>query len=309
MFKIFIKKLNKIQYLYIYVVKLSVYSLVFTVFLFWLTTQITFVYETYLSYFFILTIGIMHGSNDIALIKTVKWSNKASNSYLLYYIGLILLNIIVFLFWPTLALICFVVMSCYHFGEQHFHYQITTHNYLSRLLFLAYGVLIFGLLFYFNSESTSAIIQELTGYVLTKMQFLWFMSVGIGLTILLYSLNYKNFKVGHSSINELFLILLFAILFKLAALLWAFAIYFVVWHSIPSLTDQIKILYGDYSKHHIIRYVKSSVVYWLISLLGLIILYYTIDYFQVNFVTIFFVFLAAITIPHVVVMYFLNKHN
>lgn len=295
--------------MYIYVVKLSVFSLVFTVFLFWLTIQMASVYEAYLSYVFILTIGIIHGANDIALIKVVRVKNKVSHSYLLYYIGLVIFNIVAFLLWPTLALMLFVVVSCYHFGEQHFHNQVTVQNSLSRGLFFSYGVLIFGLLFYFNSESTSAIIQELTGYTLTKIQFFWLICFGMGLAIPLYGLNFKKFKVGHSYINELFLILLFAILFKLADLLWAFAIYFVVWHSIPSLIDQIKILYGDYSKHHMVKYVQSSFVYWLISVVALAILYYATDYFKVNFITIFFAFLAAITVPHVVVMYFLNKQT
>ena len=94
----------------------------------------------------------------------------------------------------------------------------------------------------------------------------------------------------------------------MAALLWAFAIYFIVWHSIPSLIDQTKALYGESSKMNFINYIKSSIIYWLISIVGVIILYVLTIYFQINFITIFFAFLAAITVPHVIVMYLLNKN-
>ena len=287
--------------------KFPIFNLILTVFLFWLTTQIGDSYEEYLAYFFILTIGIVHGSNDISMIKVLKGSQSLSLKYLLLYLGLIIFNILIFLVSPSLALVFFVFISCYHFGEQHFHYQIKQINTSSRLLFLSYGSLIFGLLFYFNSENTSIIIKDLIAYSLTERQFLWFLGIGIISTLLFYGLNFKNFKTGSNHFQEVFLILLFAILFKLAALLWAFAIYFVVWHSIPSLKDQIKALYGESTRINIIQYVKSSFMYWLISILGLILLYVATNYYSINFITVFFAFLAAITVPHVIVMYYLNK--
>jgi len=289
-------------------VKFPIINLIFTVFLFWLTTQIDASYEEYLSYFFILTIGIVHGSNDISLIKVVKGHQKLSLKYLLLYVGLVLLNIIAFLMSPILALIFFVLISCYHFGEQHFHKKMKALNTLTRLLFLSYGALIFGLLFYFNSDSTSLIIYDLTGYSFGKVHFLGLMSFGIVSTIVFYMLNYKNFKENPAHFQELFLILLFALLFKMAALLWAFAIYFIVWHSVPSLIDQIRMLYGEANKVNVIKYVKSSFMYWLISLIGLVLLYFATTYFKISFITIFFAFLAAITVPHVIVMYFLNNN-
>lgn len=288
--------------------KLSIFSLILTVFLFWLTTQIGSSYEEYLSYFLILTIGIIHGSNDISLIKVVKSGRKISNKYIGFYVGLILINIIAFLVSPTIALLFFVLVSCYHFGEQHFHNRIKKNNLPSRLLFLSYGSLIFGLLFYFNSDTTAVIINELIGYELTEQQFLWFLVIGLLSTLILYGINIKNFKEEFSHFQELFLILLFALLFKLAALLWAFAIYFIVWHSIPSLMDQIKALYGESNKVTFIQYIKSSFVYWLISIFGLGALYFATTFYQIEFITIFFAFLAAITVPHVIVMYFLNKN-
>ncbi|GAB4160854.1 MAG: hypothetical protein Tsb0033_17400 [Winogradskyella sp.] len=176
------------------------------------------------------------------------------------------------------------------------------------LFFLSYGALIFGLLFYNNFTATSAIINELTNVAIEQKYYLYFLLLGIGATIITTILNRKNFTSDFNYFQELFLILLFTLLFQLASLLWAFAIYFVVWHSLPSLIDQIKVLYGNSSKINLINYIRSSFVYWLISILGLVILYFSTQYFAINFITLFFAFLAAITVPHVIVMYFLNKN-
>lgn len=288
--------------------KFPIFNLILTVFLFWLTIQIESSYEVYLSYIFILSIGIIHGSNDISLIKILRKNQTLTKKYLAVYVALILFNITAFIVWPLIALLFFVIISCYHFGEQHFHSQIKTQNLYSRGLFLSYGILIFGLLFNFNSLDTSIIIEELTGFKFKESHFLWFLITGIISTVVFFILNIRNYKKELSYFQEIFLLLLFALLFNLAQLLWAFAIYFTVWHSIPSLLDQIKEIYGVSNKLNFIQYMKSSFAYWLISIVGLIILYYSTVYLKINFVTIFFAFLAAITVPHVIVMYFLNKN-
>ena len=184
--------------------KFPIFNLILTVFLFWLTIQIESSYEEYLSYFFILTVGIIHGSNDISLIKIVKKGKRLTKTYLLVYVALIVFNIIAFLISPLLALVFFVFISCYHFGEQHFHQQIRIPNIHSRLLYLSYGVLIFGLLFYFNATQTSLIINDLIGYSLSEIQFFWFMVFGIVSTLFFSILNIKNFKEELNYFQEVF---------------------------------------------------------------------------------------------------------
>ena len=49
-------------------------------------------------------------------------------------------------------------------------------------------------------------------------------------------------------------------------------------------------------------YIRSSLVYWLLSLLGLIAAYFFFDVNASYFIPLFFTFLAAITFPHTVVI-------
>lgn len=114
-------------------------------------------------------------------------------------------------------------------------------------------------------------------------------------------------KQYQSYIKEAFYLLVFYIVFKTASLLWAFTIYFVLWHSLPSLIDQILHLYGSLTKKNMWLYFKSSALNWIVSLLGLLILYLIFNHKEQLFLSVFFSFLAAITFPHVLVMTRLKK--
>ena len=308
MIKIFTKKINISFFLYVYFMKFAMFRLVFTVFLLWLTIKIPKSYELVLAYASILTIGIIHGANDLSLINYITKSKATLNvPYLVLYLGIILITVLAFINLPFVALVLFVIFSCYHFGEQHLHDNFNDISPAHILFFSSYGLFIFGLLFITNPDSTISIIEELTSVKVSLQVFQYMLITAVFLILisgwyLRTSFNHK-FKVLH----ELFLLVLFFVIFKLADLIWAFAIYFIIWHSVPSLKDQIESLYKQINKRTLYKYFKTSFINWLISVIGLFILYYLSDFIGVRFITLFFAFLAAITIPHVIVMYFLNK--
>jgi Brp/Blh family beta-carotene 15,15'-monooxygenase len=97
---------------------------------------------------------------------------------------------------------------------------------------------------------------------------------------------------------ELFLLIVFAIVFNFATLLWAFAIYFIYWHSIPSILEQLAYLYGDKSFKSIKLYLRSSSVIWLISVTAIFVLFYIVRNNADLFLALFFAFLGAITFAH-----------
>jgi Brp/Blh family beta-carotene 15,15'-monooxygenase len=96
-------------------------------------------------------------------------------------------------------------------------------------------------------------------------------------------------------------LLLFAIIFRNSNLIWAFAIYFIIWHSLPSIKDQICFLYGQYTLQNFIHYFKAAFGYWFLSLTGIALLYFLFRK-EALFTALFFSFLAAITFPHVLVI-------
>ena len=97
-------------------------------------------------------------------------------------------------------------------------------------------------------------------------------------------------------------------IFNIASLIAGFAIYFIIWHSIPSLRDQIIELHSEFNTDNLVLYLKNSVLYWLVSIVSLFVLYYVVNDEKL-FISLFFSFLAAITFPHVLVMFNLFKNK
>jgi hypothetical protein len=66
-------------------------------------------------------------------------------------------------------------------------------------------------------------------------------------------------------------------------------------------------LHGDISKVSMLKYLKSSFIYWMISVLGVCgLLLYTINDENL-FNLLFFAILAAVTFPHVIVIGRMHK--
>lgn len=289
---------------------LSNFSVVATFFSLWLAVQFEEAAENLLAYALILTLGILHGANDLKLIEksdTFVAMGKGFLKILFYYVLFVFVSAIFFYFLPVVALLLFVVFSGYHFGEQHWNARIGTTSILSRVFFLSYGLFILFLLFSLHIGAVSDIIQNLTVIVVPPSLYLYGTAV-LGLLSLLglLKLTFKNKGLKAFFFRELFYVGVFYVVFGTASLLWSFGIYFVLWHSIPSLADQIRFLYGNLSRNNVTKYVKASLPYWMVSIVGLFLMLYFFSDDLESSLPLFFSFLAAITFPHVLVI---NKMN
>ena len=256
---------------------------------------------------------MIHGSNDILIISKIKkHSNYNFYKVLLAYLTIVSLAVFVFYFVPVLALILFVCFSAYHFGEQHWEHLLSKmNNNLKNIFFFCYGLLILYLVFFFNQSGVIDIIYEITGIELFTIYCNEIItSVFLILsTILIYACYSKSLNIK-SILKEIFSIIILAVIFNSSSLIWGFSIYFILWHSIPSLLDQISFIYGDLKKINIIKYIKNAFPYWLVSIIGIIILFYIFKD-EKHFYSLFFAFIAAVTFPHAIVMMsmFTKKSN
>ncbi len=282
--------------------------IVATFFFLWISVYFDVRAEAVLSYFLIFTFGIFHGSNDLKLIQQTTGNSKKNffPRALVSYVTVIALTVAFFSFFPVLALGFFILASSYHFGEQHW-VQYTERSLLTYVYFTSYGMVIFFLLFYSQAEAVSPIIFDITGINLLAEHYLYTLATSFGLFMAIYLWWLWTGKIRVNMIKELFFLLVFYIVFKTASLIWAFSIYFVIWHSIPSLMDQTRFLYGKISKESLLSYFRTSFVYWIFSMIGLAGLYYLFHDRQGLFLSIMIYFLAAITFPHVIVMNRLNR--
>ena len=258
----------------------------------------------------IMSFGILHGANDLKILSKKKLKNNSflGISFLAIYLGVVFLGIMIFYFIPGIALFTFVIVSCYHFGEQHWQDKL---NYIKQpwLFYAFYGATIFLMIFSFNNSEVIDIIFEISSvripFKIFKISLLF-----IGSILLIYMfIKIKDFKLF---LIEVMLLFILALLFLKGSLLFGFGIYFVLWHSMPSLNSQIKYLYGVKEDSPYKKYFKSAFLYWILALIILVSSYFFGSLPKDQYLSIFFSFLAAITFPHVIVMglmFHSHKHH
>jgi Brp/Blh family beta-carotene 15,15'-monooxygenase len=264
--------------------------------------------ETYidiLSGFGILTFGIVHGANDLLLINKTTNKTKSIFTQFFIYLTLVLLFFTFFYSIPSLALITFVILSSYHFGEHQWTLFEKTNNNFIKILYFSYGLLIFSILFYFNFNEVSFIIKDITDQSL-NLTFFENLLIYSSLTTLIISIMlFKHLK--NQLLIQIFLLIFFLVVVYFTDLLMSFAIYFVLWHSLPSILEQSKFLFGSSERTHLKIYLKKASLYWILSILGLTVTYYIFKDSQSQLLSIFFSFLAAITFPHTFVISKIKK--
>jgi Brp/Blh family beta-carotene 15,15'-monooxygenase len=253
----------------------------------------------------ILTFGILHGSNDLELLDKmmVKKNIISTLRVTIYYVGFILLGAVLFYLLPLLSLITFIVVSSFHFGEQQWQ---NLPQILNRYLIYSYqflsGFIILLLIFVFHTKQVQDIIFIITNHEIPLEFSQWslvaFGSVFVCLSAYFY---WKSKEQQTEILVHFFRLIILTIIFKSASLIWGFAIYFVIWHSIPSTLDQVIYLYDSISRKHFVLYFKKAGLNWLISVVSVVVLYLFFKEEQL-FNAVFFSFLAAITFPHAVVI-------
>ena len=114
-------------------------------------------------------------------------------------------------------------------------------------------------------------------------------------------INYRILKA--QLVHQFILFSVMSIVFSFFDLLPAFAVYFVYFHSIPSIIEQAEFLFEDSSVKSFRKFIIKGFIYWLIAIIFLAFLYMIVKD-KIDFsLGIFFSFLAAITFPHVLVIY------
>lgn len=277
------------------------FKIFFTFLLFWTSIQFGQIIEDSIAYVIVLSIGIIHGSNDFTILRKQKSNTTSFLKSTGFYLFLIIMCILSYITHPYISFLFFILLSSYHFGEQHLEEKVFGSKIFKSILYIAYGMLIFSLIFIENLSDVDNIMKNLTGNSIPNdwINIMFFSSLSLLIVLFIYHFT-RKIKPKIQIVRELFYLLLLFLVFKTSSLILGFAIYFVLWHSIPSILDQTKFLSGDYSFQTILEYFKTAFIYWLISIIGLVVAYYFIN--ESQFSSIIFIVLFAVTAPHVWVM-------
>lgn len=270
---------------------------------------ITFFIDSYLMIYIalvlIISVGILHGANDILLLQKTNFVSKKNRFYsVAIYSLVVIMAIAIFYYIPFYALLFFILFSAYHFGEQHLSKTLISKNnvIISQLLFFTFGLSILSMLFWLNPVLTNEVIFDLTEFkVPLNWYFILFLSSILISFLLVGYLFFKKSIIVKEISKEFILLLFYAVIFYQSPLILAFAVYFAFWHSLPSLADQIYFIYKVNFINGIKQYCKDAGLYWLVAIVGFVVFLYFF-YESKLFYSFLFSFIAAITFPHVIVM-------
>lgn len=270
----------------------------------WINSYFNDYWQLIIGFVLIFLIGILHGSNDILLINKTLFKKSLSNKKIIsYYVAVVLAGTLLFCYVPVIGLLLFIMVSSYHFGEQHWQFLKNKRFLIPIIIFqFIYGFNILLILFQLHEEKVKTIILSITNYSISSLNFSYFLYMTTSFLLILGAILYKNLKVFREKLLiNIFYLIVFTVIFKTANLIWAFAIYFVIWHSLPSIRDQISFIHGTINIENIKKYIVTAFPFWIISLLGIFVLYVILKD-KIIFESIFFSFLAAITFPHVYII-------
>ena len=284
--------------------KIIIFRIVVTTFFIILSCLFSVNYQDMFGFSLILSVGLIHGANDLLIIKrnTSSDTNFSQFKSFIKYFGIVLAGLIFFYFFPSFALISFILVSIYHFGEQHIEAipldknLKNTRRYIS---IISHGILLFTIIFMNN---TKVVVDVFSSFNIVFLNYNFLIIILIITSILYASILIIKKDLQPFLISEILFFGLFYFLSITSSLILCFSVYFIFFHSILSIKDQVKYIYGSNNSKSLKRYIKNSLPYFILALIFLILFYIYTEIDNNDLLPIIFTFLAAITFPHVLVI-------
>jgi len=263
------------------------------------------------SFFGILLIstGIPHGAIDHLIEeKTATTLNRSFSldKFLATYLLQMGLYAVLWFFMPALSLSIFLILSAWHFGESDF--QPAPRHLMWKLSQALWGALVLFFILMRDPLLTGDIIARITqnhefsvnlwlGAVSKSDLMYWVLGIG-----LIVSGMIAQFRESISwRRNQIAYIILLLLIIYFLPLLPAFALYFGGWHALNTFRHMSEYL-GDGSSP--LKLWKAALPFTMLAFFFLIttggVWYFTLS--EIDPVPILFIFIAIITLPHLVVM-------
>ncbi|MEY4149988.1 MAG: hypothetical protein RL555_592 [Bacteroidota bacterium] len=261
-----------------------------------------------------IVFGIPHGALDVYIEGGLDQRNDNRKFFLRYVLNAALY--IALWYWkPGLALLIFILITAFHFGE--IDWIGHTNDRIKKTVYFTLGLCWILLLLSYHVEAAMGIFESITRNQFDKKQFLAWGEILypvsiIGILILFGYLFYK--KEEFFSWSQYWYIAAFQqiILLILAhtTTLWVFfAFYFGLWHSVLSL-DKIRAHFKLQSNWHdwsflLKKAMPFSAMAWIGILYFIFLTVKSTD--PTGMLSLVFIGLAVLTVPHLQVFTKLNK--
>jgi len=289
-------------------IKLRLYLLLFALFLFLIdfffvlnnSTQISFLIAV------LILFGVPHGALDLYIDQHLHKSESNQKIFLLKYIANIIAYAVVWYFFPVAALVIFILITAYHFGE--IDWLGRTDNGIQKMAYSVIGLLWILLLLSKNINFALQIFIRMERSAFNESQWtrlahtifpITLIGLALVYIILFFFKDYffsKNKYFYYSLLQQIVLII-----FAFYMPLWlCFAFYFGFWHSLLSF-DKIRITFNMPNnfigwKNLLIKAAPFSIMAWF----GFVyITFLTLNSKDASGIfTLLFISLSVLALPH-----------
>ncbi len=260
----------------------------------------------------VVVLGIPHGAIDHIIAARIYGLQESVTGHLLFYSSYLFVMLLVgllWLFYPLFGMIFFLIISIYHFGQADMISLLKPGS--AATLFFAWcrGIMIIGLIIFAHPEISLSVIEaairrqpewfamlnDYAEFVYPAIILLYTVSAG-------WAVSQAKVKTGKTLFLAESLLLISLLLF--AGPLVSFAVYFALWHSAGHVIEMIGFFKAKGEVITIGRFYVLALPFTLISLLGLVILFliHQAHEFGDEMVSLLFILISVLTLPHMIVV-------
>lgn len=263
--------------------------------------------STVLAAILILFVGIPHGAADHKIFQQLYVNARGYKALILFYVAYLGLMGLVFLLWyflPVLAFLLFILLSCYHFGQGNFAY-LSGDDWRSVGLFIVWGIWIVAVPVLSNYSEAQPVLENLLDRDIPLLTPAFIKQLILGLTIgvVIWMRFLAPRFPSKLLLKEYFSLLILGTMFLCTPLFLGFAVYFALWHALPSALDQITFLWKQTTMTTFWKYGQGVLPFSLLALgaLGMLVWLVPIEGVS-HYWSWLFVFIAAVTLPHMLLL-------
>lgn len=267
-------------------------------------------WELVLAVALIALVGIPHGATDHLIFRNLTRPFLGSRQMIYFYsYYLLLIGAYAILWWflPLVSFALFLVLSAYHFGQSNWNYVQFASKIEAGIYYLLWGgyVIIAPVLLHY--DSTFPIIQEIVRQappMIEPATAWWVVGSLLGMNMLMTIFLSLRRKMDVRQLSEeLISLLVLSLVFFFTPVLLGFAIYFVCWHSMSSVMDQIQFFQERKDEYSLKRYIRDTLPFTLLALLGLVVLFWAQQQFLGTMqIGLLFIFISIVTLPHMILI-------
>jgi Brp/Blh family beta-carotene 15,15'-monooxygenase len=257
----------------------------------------------------VLLIGLPHGATDFLLFRRLygpKLSRKQVFRFFLFYMIAVLGYMAVWLLFPTIALVSFLLISAYHFGQSNWQSLPLSAGFKSGLN-VAFGAFTIGGAVLWHWKEGYPIVRQMIGdfpvwseTIMANIQWL----ILLLNVVILFGLRLTGQIDRPLLLSEVLKLAALSVMFYFTPLLVGFTLYFTLWHSLSSLLDQLSFFRHQWPDFTIINYYYQAAPYTFLAIIGLLGLAFgqSILFPEASLLSLFLILIACVTLPHIILV-------